>query len=467
MSSAHIHKTGSRIFCLAIGVVAALGTLSPASQDVKADTTSDPYINGLVNPAYAGLPMSAREVPEKRSEKAAVFQVGNDKYAAISFGSPMFTDVDGQWMPIDQSGRREGDAFVFDRLAEGVDISFDLTKPQYTLMQNGQGFTVAFAASAAGRMIDDKTVEYVLADGAILTWTVSGNHVHKEILVEKYGIAQNIAFTIAAIGNLHLQKTDEVLSLLDDQEKEVFLFTEPFLAKDDGAKLDEVITLRKTGNQYRYFFNESVLPLPYIIDPTSGPNSPDVAVSDGTVGFTAWQSLGFDLSSDLAGHDGDVATVGLTSPANFESSVKIVKGGSISGTDKSTGAAIPVNDTYVSYGGSSDLWGLSWTPADINAIDFGAAFSVIDNTADDSEYLKVTDFDFAIPTDATVDGILVEISQQIEGGSTWVDHIRISVTYTESGGGGGGDPVPAISFASGGLALAGILWSRRRSKHPS
>lgn len=47
-----------------------------------------------------------------------------------------------------------------------------------------------------------------------------------------------------------------------------------------------------------------------------------------------------------------------------------------------------------------------------------------------------------------------------------VDNMTLTVYYTESGG-GGGSPVPAISFTSGGIALAGFLWSRRRSKTPS
>ncbi len=44
-----------------------------------------------------------------------------------------------------------------------------------------------------------------------------------------------------------------------------------------------------------------------------------------------------------------------------------------------------------------------------------------------------------------------------------VDNMTLTVYYTESGG-GGGSPVPALSFTSGGIALAGYVWSRRRTK---
>ncbi len=377
-----------------------------------------PYINGFVNPAYANLPLSAREIPEKRSEKAAVFQIGTEKYAAISFGSPLFTDVNGQWLPIEQSGRREGDFYIFDRLAEGIDISFDLRKPQYTLMQNGQGFTVTFSASATGRIIDDRSVEYVLADGAILTWTVNGNHVHKEILIEKYRIAQDIAFTIAPIGNLHLQENNQVLSLVDDQEKEIFVFTEPFLAKADGAKLHDVITLKNSANLYQYSFDESALPLPYIIDPSSGPNSP------GTIADIANQANWTHCSniytwttpSNAAGSDNAYAThtsgttnrtttclkatnfgfsiptgatidgVVLTIEHNgssiaglnyvLDDSVYLVKGGIPAGSNNADLVTKwPTSDTAATYGSASDLWGTTLTYTDVNASDFGATLN--------------------------------------------------------------------------------------------
>lgn len=58
--------------------------------------------------------------------------------------------------------------------------------------------------------------------------------------------------------------------------------------------------------------------------------------------------------------------------------VRIVKGGVIQGTqDKAdTGTLWPSVLTEATYGSASDLWGLAWTPTDINANDFGLAISV-------------------------------------------------------------------------------------------
>ena len=60
----------------------------------------------------------------------------------------------------------------------------------------------------------------------------------------------------------------------------------------------------------------------------------------------------------------------------IDNSVKIVKGGTISGNEKATGANWPNSDANAIYGSSTDTWGLTWIPADINASNFGVAISV-------------------------------------------------------------------------------------------
>lgn len=60
-----------------------------------------------------------------------------------------------------------------------------------------------------------------------------------------------------------------------------------------------------------------------------------------------------------------------------DSKVKIVEGSVIGGTDKSAGGNWAMSDpnTYVTYGNATDLWGNTWTPADINGSGFGIAIS--------------------------------------------------------------------------------------------
>jgi hypothetical protein len=56
-------------------------------------------------------------------------------------------------------------------------------------------------------------------------------------------------------------------------------------------------------------------------------------------------------------------------------SVRIAKRGALVGTDKGVGTAWN-GESSVVYGSSSDLWGTSWTPADVNDPGFGVALSV-------------------------------------------------------------------------------------------
>ena len=156
-----------------------------------------------------------------------------------------------------------------------------------------------------------------------------------------------------------------------------------------------------------------------------GPNSPGTMANDDTVGTIDWASV-----DNAKVSDGNLVTA--VSPSgifhylkatNFgfsvpngstingieveieeqgdgdENSVKIVKDGTIGGTEKSTAATLPDPEAYISYGDSTDLWGLSWTVGDINSSTFGVGFSV-DNGA---------------------------------GEFAFVDHIRITVYHTVGG----------------------------------
>jgi hypothetical protein len=56
--------------------------------------------------------------------------------------------------------------------------------------------------------------------------------------------------------------------------------------------------------------------------------------------------------------------------------VRLIKGGSIvTASNKASASGWSGSETTATYGGSSDLWGTTWTPADINAGNFGFAFS--------------------------------------------------------------------------------------------
>ena len=58
-----------------------------------------------------------------------------------------------------------------------------------------------------------------------------------------------------------------------------------------------------------------------------------------------------------------------------DASVRLVKAGVVQGADRETDVNYTTGDVVWTHGTSTDLWGSAWTPAEINAADFGAAFA--------------------------------------------------------------------------------------------
>lgn len=169
---------------------------------------------------------------------------------------------------------------------------------------------------------------------------------------------------------------------------------------------------------------------------TTGPNSGGTFANDTTVGTTNWTSPSNAASSNNSKADSGSLTTQSTyylKATNFgfsitgtidgitveiermcssfggqkmrDNSLKLVVGGSIVGTDKAaTSTDWPTSDTYATYGGAADLWGLTPTDTEVSASDFGVAISG-------------KAFNFGKGT------VIGEI-----------DHIRITITYTAAGG---------------------------------
>ena len=70
---------------------------------------------------------------------------------------------------------------------------------------------------------------------------------------------------------------------------------------------------------------------------------------------------------------GTVLGIGLSYVSDY--SVRLIRNGSVVGNNKASAAHWTGSESYHTYGSSSDIWGTAWTPADINASNFGIAFS--------------------------------------------------------------------------------------------
>lgn len=169
----------------------------------------------------------------------------------------------------------------------------------------------------------------------------------------------------------------------------------------------------------------------------SGALSPGTMADDATVGTVAWTNPNNAKVSDnvyatrtvnfTTSHYLKATNLGFTIPAGStidgilvevekkllssagnrsvqDSSAKIVKAdGTFGTTNKAIVGNWSTTESYVSYGSSSDLWGETWSSTEINDVDFGFGLSVTGQA-------------------------------DIGSAEADVDHIRITVYYTEAAG---------------------------------
>jgi hypothetical protein len=103
-------------------------------------------------------------------------------------------------------------------------------------------------------------------------------------------------------------------------------------------------------------------------------------------------------SCDFRGNVNRHVMIGLTlrRASELDSQVRLLKNGVIAGNNLANTTEWPTTEAYVTYGGATELWGQTWTLADVNASNFGVA-----------------------------------IATQVQGGTAQVDHVRITV-YSQS-----------------------------------
>lgn len=161
--------------------------------------------------------------------------------------------------------------------------------------------------------------------------------------------------------------------------------------------------------------------------PTSGPNYTGTVANNTSVGTVAWNN-----PTNAQGNQTTIYSyVDLLNAGAVEFSIKLIKGGVISGNDKSTGATIPTTQTSVNYGGASDLWGLTFLFSDINASNFGVAFAAQEPLAPTiSNYLAATNFGFSIPSNGTITGITCSINQLAASAISFIGSTQI---FTKEG----------------------------------
>lgn len=133
------------------------------------------------------------------------------------------------------------------------------------------------------------------------------------------------------------------------------------------------------------------------------------------------------------------AYVGYSAIGMYYGSLKLYNGAFI-GTDLVTGtpSSFP-SGTGDTFGGASNLWGATLTPAIVNGVNFGVGLSFYASDkgggSQYSNYIILTNFGFNIPSDATINGVEIFSKAQNNsagGGVTRLDldYVQMRVYYT-------------------------------------
>jgi hypothetical protein len=100
-------------------------------------------------------------------------------------------------------------------------------------------------------------------------------------------------------------------------------------------------------------------------------------------------NFGFNVSGTINGIEVSVERRKTGSGTLEDSTIQLIKGGTAQGDNKAVAGAWPASDTVATYGGASDLWGLTWSANDINATDFGVRVQGINNHISNSDDAEV------------------------------------------------------------------------------
>lgn len=118
---------------------------------------------------------------------------------------------------------------------------------------------------------------------------------------------------------------------------------------------------------------------------------------------------------------------------------KILKQGTEQGDNKAkTGVDWPSSDTYVSYGGASDMWGVTLSPAEVNATNFGVSISAtyIGEEGEASilevDHVRITVY-YTLPVNINIGDVFKGVTEvKINIGDSWKTVVKVQVNIGDS-----------------------------------
>jgi hypothetical protein len=158
---------------------------------------------------------------------------------------------------------------------------------------------------------------------------------------------------------------------------------------------------------------------------------------------------------------GIVAEVERNVPAGnaIDFSVRLFKAGVATGSDLAA-YSWPATDAVATYGSSSELWGTTWTPADVNAATFGVGISVKGHSAfavnPQVDYIKITVY-YSTPSNLAVGGAAAARLDVIDSTGTLVGGIATASDSQSSYVAFGSPATSAVYIANSGTTVRKLV----------
>ena len=162
-------------------------------------------------------------------------------------------------------------------------------------------------------------------------------------------------------------------------------------------------------------------------------------------------NYGFSIPLDATINGITVSIMRMSSSASGGDSVNdvdlyLLKAGVIAGTNHAYLTDWPTSITAATYGGPADLWGTTWTPAQINATNFGVSISAYNQAASNRtasvDCMQIT----ATYTLSTTTAVISSLNPSTYGTS-------VTFTATVTGSGGTNTPGGTVDFYDGATTI--------------
>jgi hypothetical protein len=419
-------------FCSALGISAQTATSSPTSGSNNATTGTNPWIN-------------PGNILASDNAYATVSTTGNTNYLFaknFGFSIPGPAMIDGILLEIEKKEIASTAITISDNWSNGLtktisagtnrclivvaafengnsyrDIaSMDYGgQPMIQVMEVSSGTTTGFSDRLEVWMLLETGIS--LASGTTITPVYVAN-----------SLLENVEFFTSAVFS-NVDQANPVSSSIgtaNNSSTNPHQLSAPFNTLLDGMSITGVICGNNTspaiasGGTNTYTINSSFVEGTdiYISNPSFATSGISVETATKACASTATEQPVFTF----AGSVNRSAMFGLTlqRARALDNSVYLLNASAPVGTDKGMATTSwPTTDAYVSYGGATDVWGMSWSVADINSTGFGAAISASRSNGN----LQVDHFRITVYSTSTLPIELVEFTATAAGNevhTNWV-----------------------------------------------